>query len=103
MLSPLPTSSLRGFDAPGTWGRGLHIRGPRSSQEPGVPEGVWLPSPKHPRLRNQLLGSGCERRQPGGPGGACGGRRPRPTSSSRVTVFLQLCSRVVKLDVVGEL
>lgn len=29
--------------------------------------------------------------------------RPPPTSSSSVTVFLQLCSRVVKLDVVGEL
>lgn len=37
--------------------------------------------------------------------GGCGrgGHRPRPTSSSSVTVFLQLCSRVVKLDVVGEL
>lgn len=57
----------------------------------------------------------------GGAGGGCGSpiaRLPRgsaahpaaarpppppPTSSSSVTVFLQLCSRVVKLDVVGEL
>lgn len=27
----------------------------------------------------------------------------QPTSSRMLTVFLQLCSRVVKLDVVGEL
>lgn len=80
---------------------------PGPARGPGSRRGCGSPAPNIPgsgiKAMIQLLGSGCERRQRGVPGGACGGRRPRPTSSSRVTVFLQLCSRVVKLDVVGEL
>lgn len=82
--------------------------------EGGSRRGVWLPQapyiPFPPRLGNrrnptarQRPRAEAARRPGGGPGSlkaARGEHRPRPTSSSSVTVFLQPCSRVVKLDVV---
>lgn len=119
LLSPLPTSAARG-SVPGDMGRELHTPGPPFTWAWGraVLEGVWLPGPANPllpRLRHQDNRTARQRlrtpavrcpdtgRVPAGAPWAGGGRgRPRPTSSSSVMVFLQLCIRVVKLDVVGE-
>lgn len=125
-LSSLPTSSSGGNGAGAAHPKSPDHLGARWAE--GVPEGVWLPRPQHPhppRLGNR--NNPTARRRPRGEaarhpsgragvpgwgpgaggggeeGGMRGGHRPRPTSSSSVTVFLQLCSRVVKLDVVGEL
>lgn len=107
----LAPSSPR-LQRPGQRSGGLHTSSPPlhlGAGGEGVGVGVWLPQPPHIPPARKCSRSSCERGQrgapaegPGSPGGG-GRRRPRPTSSSSVTVFLQLCSRVVKLDVVGEL
>lgn len=67
---------------------------------------MWLPSLKQPRRSNEDGPTARQRLRAEatrGPRRRARGAPARPTSSSSVTVFLQLCSRVVKLDVVGEL
>lgn len=62
--------------------------------------GVAPPAPNTPLLPSSGADHQTARQRLRAGGGA---GPPGYTSSSSVTVFLQLCSRVVKLDVVGEL
>ena len=125
LFNPLPTSSL----GAGSWGWGGETElGAAHPMSPvhhlaagwaggGPAGGCGSPrphtSPSSPARKSTQSnseaaaasgGSEVSRRAGRGPRRAArGGHRLRPTSSSSVTVFLQLCSRVVKLDVVGEL
>lgn len=97
------------------------VPGPGNPQDPGKAAhpgwgGTCTSEAPRPRSLGQGRGGGGSQRgvappaprlgeqsQPAAAGGDRERPPARPTSSSSVTVFLQLCSRVVKLDVVGEL
>ena len=99
ILCPLPITWPRGrLEEVPQWGCGS----PRPLTSPTSPARKSTQS--HCEAAAASRGSEASRRAGRGPRRAArGGHRPPPTSSSSVTVFLQLCSRVVKLEVVSEL